>query len=277
MPDSAPIEFLEAEAWTQRVETLPAEVKERLGTRARRFGRAVALATPGADAAAVNRAVGFGLERPLDASLLADLTAFYRESGVPRWLVECAPDATIVGGRETLMGQGGVLRTPTVKFFGELRNTATDGRAANLSVFEVDREAANSFREIVGEAYGMPELVKADLVSTLGLSGWHYYMAFDEERPIAGAAMFVQGDGAWFGVAGTSADARSRGAQTALLAKRIADAERLGCTWMTAETSRDTAERPNPSYRNMLRAGLRVAYLREKYLFEYPPSLRSHP
>lgn len=270
MPDSAQIEFLEAEAWTQRVEALPAELKERLGTRARRFGRAVALATPGADAAAVNRAVGFGLERPLDASLLADVIAFYRDAGVPRWLVECAPDADIVGGRATLTNQGGVLRTPTAKFVGELRETTSDGRPANVFVREVDRGAADTFREIVGEAYGMPEIVKADLVSTLGNPGWHYYLAFDDERPIAGAAMLVQGDGAWFGVAGTSAEARNRGAQTALLTKRFADAKRLGCSWMTAETSPDTAERPNPSYRNMLRAGLRVAYLREKYLFEHP-------
>ena len=267
MTDSAPLEFLEAEAWTQRVEALPAELKARLGTRARRFGRAVALATPGADAAAVNRAFGFGLDEPLDAALLAEINAFFRDAGSPRWLVECTPDATILGGRETLTSHGGVLKTPTVKMVGQLRDMSA-AFGGSLSVAEVGLESSDIFRAIVGTAFGVPELVEPDIVSAIGHPGWHYYLAFDDDRPIAGAAMFVQNDGAWFGAAGTSADARNRGAQTALLARRLDDAKRLGCSWVTAETAPDTSEHPNPSYRNMLRLGMRVAYLRDKYVFE---------
>ena len=273
MTDSARIEFLEAEAWTQRVQALPTELKSRLGTRARRFGRAVAMATPGADVAVVNRAFGFGLEQPLDAALLTEINAFFRDAGSARWLVECAPHAAILGGRETLMKQGGVLKTPTVKLAGEVRDMPDaqphrgTGRGS-VSVAEVGRESSDAFRTIVGTAFGVPQVIEADIVSAIGQPGWHYYLAFDDGRPIAGAAMFVQDGGAWFGAAGTSAEARNRGAQTALLAQRLADAKRLGCSWVTAETSLDTTEQPNPSYRNMLRLGLRVAYLREKWVFE---------
>ena len=266
MTDSASIEFLEAEAWTQRVHALPASLRERLGTRVRRFGGAVAIATPGADAAAVNRTIGIGLDRPLDDALLGEVTGFFRAAGVPRWLIECGPDTMIVGGPETLTLQGGMLRTPTVKMVGEPRDTVS-ASAGSVSVREVGGEFADAFRSIVGAAYDIRDLVDPDLFSVLGTPGWRYYMAFDDERPIAGAAMFVQDGGAWFGVAGTAADARNRGAQTALLARRLSDAKRLGCSWVTAETSPDTAERPNPSYRNMLRAGFRVAYLRDKYVF----------
>jgi hypothetical protein len=103
--ESASIEFLEAEAWRQRVEALPAQLKHRLGTRVRRFGRALALATPGADVATVNRTIGIGLDQPLDDALLAEVNAFFRDAGVPRWLIDCGPDATIVGGAETLTRQ----------------------------------------------------------------------------------------------------------------------------------------------------------------------------
>lgn len=267
MTDSASIEFLEAEAWKQRVEALPARLKHRLGTRVRRFGRAVALATPGADVATVNRTIGIGLDHPLDDALLSEVNAFFRDAGVRRWLIDCGPDAMIVGGPETLARQGGVLKTPTVKLVGEPGNVAA-ASTGGLSVREVDRDFAKTFRSIVGEAFGLPEFVKPDLDSAIGSRGWHYYMAFDGERPIAGAAMFVQNGGAWFGVAGTAADARNRGAQTALLARRLTDAKSLGCSWVTAETSPDSLEHSNPSYRNMLRAGLRVAYLRDKYVFE---------
>lgn len=266
MIESAPIEFLEAEAWTQRVEALPAELKERLGTRVRRFGGGVAIATPGVDTAAVNRTIGIGLDRPLDDALLAEVNGFFRDAGVPRWLVDCGPDTTIVGGPGMLTRRGGVLKTPTVKLVGDLRND-TPIPVGGVAIREVGPESADTFRSIVGAAFGLPELVEPDLVSVLGKPGWYYYLAFDDERPIAGAAMFVRDGGAWFGVAGTAAEARNRGAQTALLARRMSDAKRLGCSWVTAETSPDTAEHPNPSYHNMLRAGLRVAYLRDKYLF----------
>ncbi len=266
----ASIEFLEADAWSHRLDALDDAAKRSLRSSVRRFGRAVALATPGADVAVVNRAFGLGWERPLDADLLAAVNGFYRETGAPRWLVELSPHAAVVGGREMLITHGGVQKTPTVKLRGELRDATPVDIGALPAVREVGREAAKAFCEIVGSAFGIPQVVEPDLVSTLGHPDWHYYMAYDGERPIAGAAMFVQGDGAWFGVAGTSADARHRGAQTALLARRLADAKRLGCSWVTAETAPDTTEQPNPSYRNMLRAGLRVAYLREKYVFEHP-------
>src|SRR4029078_1169978 len=240
--ESASIEFLEAEAWRQRGEALPAQLQQRLGTRVRRFGRALALATPGADVATVNRTIGIGLDQPLDDALLAEVHAFFRDggalcaevnasfrdAGVPRWLSDCGPDATIVGGAETLTRQGGVLKTPTVKLVGELRDI-TAAHRDGISVREVGRESAETFTSIVGEAFGLPESVKPDIASAIGKTGWRYYMAFDAERPLAGAAMFVQDGGAWFGVAGTAADARNRGAQSALLARRLSDAKRVRC------------------------------------------------
>ena len=270
MDEFSRFEFLEADAWAQRLEALPLDIKHDLGSRVRRFGRAAALATAGADVAVVNRAFGLGWagDRPFDDRLLEEVNSFFRDARVRRWLVEVSPHATVAGGRETLIKRGGVQKTPTVKLYGELGDAAAANDAKGPPVREIGREAADEFCEIVGPAIGIPEVLEPDLVSTLGLPDWHYYMAFDDGRPIAGAAMFVKGDGAWFGVAGTSADARKRGAQTALLARRLVDARRLGCSWVTAETAPDTAEQPNPSYRNMLRAGLRVAYLREKYVFE---------
>src|SRR5437762_3235204 len=122
MNDTTQLEFLEAEAWAQRETALSSATRELLGTRARRFGRAVALATPGADVAAVNRAIGLGLETPLDAELLEAVLQYFRDAGVGRWLVELSPSAKVLGGEVTMTSQGGVLKTPTAKLFGELRD-----------------------------------------------------------------------------------------------------------------------------------------------------------
>jgi GNAT superfamily N-acetyltransferase len=120
--------------------------------------------------------------------------------------------------------------------------------------------------DLVGSQLGVPESVRPGIVSTLGQPAWRFYFATSDQGPVAGAAMFVDGDGAWFGLAGTLPEYRHRGAQTALLARRIADAKAAACRWISAETSPETLG-PNPSLRNMKRFGMRELYHRPWYRF----------
>jgi GNAT superfamily N-acetyltransferase len=263
------LEFIEAEAWEQRESALPQAIKQQLGIRIRRWGRVLALAAPGADVAVLNRTIGLGVEGGGDTNSLEAVFDFYRDAGVPRWIVDVVPGSNIAGGSAALTSRGGVPKTPTVKLFAELRGLPIAAATSTPSISEIGPDAADAYRSIVSTAFDMHQIAEHDLVSTIGWPGWHHYLAHDEAgRPIAGATMFVSDDGAWFGSCGTSVDARNRGAQTALLLARLADARRLGCSWVTAETVPDTAEHPNPSYRNMSRCGMQVAYLREKYLFQ---------
>jgi len=84
--------------------------------------------------------------------------------------------------------------------------------------------------------------------------------------PIAGGALYVMGDVAWLGLAGTVASARRRGAQSALIRHRVNSAYALGCRWVVVETAEDTPERPAPSFHNLRRLGFNVAYPRSNYL-----------
>ncbi|HEV2786041.1 MAG TPA: GNAT family N-acetyltransferase, partial [Solirubrobacteraceae bacterium] len=63
------------------------------------------------------------------------------------------------------------------------------------------------------------------------------------------------GDVAYLGFAGTLIEHRGKGAQTALLARRIQRARELGCQRLVTETGERKAGRPSNSYRNILRAG----------------------
>jgi hypothetical protein len=40
--------------------------------------------------------------------------------------------------------------------------------------------------------------------------------------------------------------------------------------WFASETYEDTPEHPNPSYRNMLRNGFKLAYLQKYYYHQQP-------
>ncbi|MBI5291576.1 MAG: hypothetical protein HY872_06850 [Chloroflexi bacterium] len=106
----------------------------------------------------------------------------------------------------------------------------------------------------------------------MGQPGWHHYLAFAGEKPASAAAMFVSGEVGWYGFAGTLKTYRKRGGQGALLARLIEDGRALGCQRFVAETGEDTPEDPNPSYRNMLRSGFQLAYLRRNYVHLSPLS-----
>jgi hypothetical protein len=52
------------------------------------------------------------------------------------------------------------------------------------------------------------------------------------------------------------------------MTERIREAIRQGCRWIITETGEDIPANPNPSYRNMLRSGFRLAYQRPNYIYQ---------
>lgn len=256
-------ELLEATAW--------AELHGRFGLKAgshvatvRRWGRATCLASHTANIVAVNRAIGFGFERPLDHGQLGELRAFYREHGKARWFLECSPHASI--DMAAVEAAGGEIGGTLVKLAADLADLP-ELREPRVQVVSACASDAPQFMELVGAQMGVPEELRYGIVSTIGEPGWHFYFAVIDERPVAGAAMFMEGDGAWLGLAGTLPEYRNRGAQTALLIRRMQDARRAGCRWVSAEAFPEEGE-PNPSLRNMKRLGLRELYQRPWYRFQ---------
>ena len=104
------------------------------------------------------------------------------------------------------------------------------------------------------------------MAETVGRPGWHHYIAWSGGEPGAVAALFVRDSAGWLGVAATLPAFRRRGAQGALMARRVRDAAALGCRWLVTETGQETPEQLNPSYRNMKRAGFADAYHRPNYM-----------
>jgi hypothetical protein len=137
---------------------------------------------------------------------------------------------------------------------------------SHLTVAEIGPSDAIPFERVVAAALGVPEGLGAGIRSTIGLPGWRYYLVLDDDRPIAGAALYVRGRVAWCGLGATIETDRRRGAQSALLAHRLRDAAADGCEWVSADTLAETAELPSQSYRNMRRAGFALLYERPTFL-----------
>ena len=86
-------------------------------------------------------------------------------------------------------------------------------------------------------------------------------MAFDDGRPVAIAALCIFEDIGYLMAAATAETHRKRGAQQALIARRIERAEQLGCSIQVSETLYMLEH----SYRNLQRAGFREVYEKEVY------------
>ena len=99
------------------------------------------------------------------------------------------------------------------------------------------------------------ERAKANVESQHPRPGWRLYIATVDGTPAAFAALFVRdGVGSLAGAATVPA-LRGRGCQTALLHRRIADADDDGCDLIASQATPGSV-----SQRNMERAGLRIAY-----------------
>ena len=130
---------------------------------------------------------------------------------------------------------------------------------------------------MVRETYGLPEGLEPIIAALPGRPGWHCWLALDGSVPAGAAALHVSSDGGapagYLGMAGTAPEHRGKGAQSALLAKRIERARELGCDAVYTETGEQRPDRPSASYRNILRSGFEELYVVPNWLG--PPASRA--
>ena len=138
------------------------------------------------------------------------------------------------------------------------------------SEFRIDRvgpEQTDSIGEVVGEGFGVPGLGRRIFAATVNGPDNHVYLAYEDTKPVAVAVLsLTAGRIGHLHTATTLPSYRGHGLHGALMARRIRDGIRLGCTSFATETGL-LADAVNHSYNNMLRFGFRMAYRRPNYLY----------
>jgi GNAT superfamily N-acetyltransferase len=183
--------------------------------------------------------------------VLDDVVAFY--AGGHHIVVD--------GPEEALRARGYTPGYAWMKFERDADPGATAPTDLRLEVVGADR--GRDFAVPVAGGFGMPGFMADRLARIPGLEGWTCLVAYDGDptslraEAVAGGALFVDGDEGWLGLGATLPAARGRGAQSAILARRIALAAEQGCKLVTTETGVRQEGRPDRSYRNILRAGFR--------------------
>ena len=263
LPDAAMARMLEATEGAAYAELLRAAPPQ-WGARAEQTPAGWLLLTPAVDLLLFNRLVGCGVDGAVSGEALDDAVGRLRSAGVRNWAVQLSPAAQPSSVREWLGAAGLTVRDRWAKVCrGDAPAAAVQ---TDLRVETVAADQAARYAEVTTAGFGMPPAFRPWLASMIGRPHWRHYLAWSGDEPVAAAALFVHGAAGWLGVASTLPAARRRGAQSALMARRIEDGRALGCRWFVTETGEDTPERPNPSYRNMLRAGFTLAYHRDNFM-----------
>ena len=259
-------EFGESKARVNLYLCAPPEFTRKYGLEARRIGSVWVLMIPGWEGGYFNRIIGLGVGAVATESLLDDAVGVLQNAGCSNYMAQISPLAQPPQLLEWLNARGFTNGGVKAKMYRG--NEPAPSIPTELRVESIGKESADDFANIALAAFGMPPELRPFVTGTLGKSGWHHYLAFDGDQPVSAAGMYVKGNIGWLSFGSTLASHRNRGGQGAMFARRITDGLSLGCRWFVTETTEDTTESPNPSYRNMLRAGFKLAYLRPNYMYK---------
>jgi len=259
------IESIERAAWGDLYEAAPAEFACHAGLSSAHTDGATVLCLSAVADTQFNRILGLGADTPVTEALLDFAIGRMRAAGNARYFLHAVPwaEPKMFG---TWLVRRGLRRyhRPWAKFRRGVEPPPVISTA--LKVVEIGPGHAQDFARPVATGFGAPPPFQSWLAAIPGRKGWKAFAAYDGSEPVAGAALYIEDKSAWLGIAATLPSHRGRGAQGALMARRIADAIAAGCQDIATETGVPAKGEPNSSYSNMLRCGFKVAYLRDNYL-----------
>ncbi|CAM2157212.1 putative N-acetyltransferase domain-containing protein [Pararobbsia alpina] len=262
--ESAWSEQVEMEAWLDLFAAAPEEFATRAGLKFDFSGEYALFAVRSSPYTLFNRALGMGVSSTVNESSVDHAIAWLDQFGGSVWSVPVPRGMSEHDLNRWLPAKGLAKSEASIARF-HFESAQPDVLECPYEVRVVGADKRADFGETLRNAFGMDEGFDTWFGSLPGRPRWTTYVAYDGEAPAATGALFVRGDLAWMGCGATLPEYRGKGAQSALLARRVADAMNLGATRITIETGFDAKQSPNQSHRNVLRAGFDLSYIRHEY------------
>jgi uncharacterized protein YlzI (FlbEa/FlbD family) len=259
---SLAVELMEMEAWADLMEAMPDETMALIEGDCSVVADSLSVSARKIPLVTFNRVMGLGLSQRADIAALEAIGAHMRKASAPVAQLQIAPYVLTPNLEHELEAAGFARSGTTWAKMGRSTDTPPKIDTA-LRIVAAGPERANAFAQVVVSGFGMPPFFVPWLAALPGRERWRCYLAEADGEVVAGAAMYVGVDSVWLGIAATIASARKHGAQSALLARRVADAAELGKPWAYTETG--ILEGPNPSLANMYRTGFECLHERTNW------------
>ena len=213
-----------------------------------------------------NRVLGIGNEEPVSPAIVDRIIQTYIGSGVQRFFIQVSPVAEPKALTGWLKQRGFQMTEPWAKLHrGTAPPKELDFEPVIRLLTPADKESALAWGRIVQTAFEYPPETAEWFAGLVDLARWRAYLAFEGDRPVGAAALFVNGDWASFEIGVVLPEAQHRGIHSALIARRLRDAIAAGCKVLTMETSAEKGQGRAQSFRNARRMGFELAYFRENW------------
>ena len=266
--DPAALDRAERRFWRDIWESVPPEVAEEHGVRLRDFGPIQAsIVTDLPEVGMLNLLLG-AAEDP-GSENLAGAADWAEAQGVAPY-VPVTPALPGSESAEAWLREKGFEPAYAWMKFTRDPHPPRFPTPGEVEVVELTGSEQEPFGTIAAIGFGLPAWASEFFAHLPGKEGWRCYVAKVGGESQGCAAMLIDDGIAEFGVAATLESARGRGCQTALLHRRICDAAEAGCHTLFVETGERVPGRPSASYRNILKAGFKEAYLRPNWQRRLP-------
>jgi GNAT superfamily N-acetyltransferase len=202
-----------------------------------------------------NRIHVCGTEPGLSPDGLSRLAQQFADAGVRRFFVWLSPGPAMDTIRSWLLAAG--FSRIMWSGYPTLYRAGLEAVQYNseLEIREVSPREIAQARDQLGDTMWREYELSA------GKEGFFHFMAFDASRPVAIGALAVFEGLGYLNSAATTESDRKRGAQQALIARRIEKARTIGCSALVVETLTMLEH----SLRNLQRAGFQQAFEKEVY------------
>ena len=269
-PEIIATERVERDAWLDMFAAAPAVLGADAPPCSERTGTYAVIADKGTPGSEFNRCFGLGCDGALTEVQLDRAIHWLDRNASPTWSIQLPPleDADTMAGwmRSRGLAPAG---TGWARFFRHARSVGNSPAPTELVVREVSRAEGAHFGEAMMGGFGFSAAVGKWFSVLAGRPRWHLYVAYADGVPAACGALYLDHERGWgwLGCDATLPAYRLRGAQTALIHRRIADAGAAGIEALTAETGQPAAgqELNARSYQNYHRAGFAKAYVRPNF------------
>lgn len=263
-PDFEALENAEFDAMADFFRAAPEDVRAAHAVEASEVAGATCTTSRGVEPAAIfRRAVRVGVGRAASEGDLDRTLAHMSGLGL-RYVLPVAPQSRPAALASWLENRGFTKGYAWMKFS---RACAGAKRSpCDLEIRFAGRELAAAFGRVIVAGFGLPHAIAPWIGALAGRAGWVCVMAFDAGAPVAAGAAYVKDGYAWLGLGATLASHRGRGAQSAIIERRLDEAAARGARVAVTETGERLPDKPSNSYRNILRAGFEERYLRQNYL-----------
>lgn len=242
---------IEAEAWRAMYAAAPLGVIDAVGLCAREVAEGSLFLATHMPVGIFNRVIGLGGEqRPSDEDVEAVIETARRARATTLWVQAIAGSALA-----SLLERRGTALAPRRSWAKMLHVGVTPTIESSLRIDAMAPDEAPEVARVLVAAHGLPPSLAPWFEALTRQPGFRAYAAYDRGRIVAGGMLHLGEHGAWIGFGGTLPSARGRGAQAALMARRIADARAQGRQAIASETFEPNAVESNPAFANMKRCG----------------------